>query len=60
MAGPSLPTLPVDVDPLVRQVDGDSNTRDIYQTHRGKPSGRETGQPPQSIVPDGPVRYAQD
>lgn len=59
MAGPHLP---LDVDPLVRQVDGENDTTDVYQTHRGKQptTHGDHGQPPRPAVPNTHLRYAQD
>lgn len=59
MAGPYLP---VEVDPLVRQVDGENNGDAVYQTHRGKQptTHRDHGQPPRPHVPQEALRYPQD
>lgn len=59
---PGMPELPINVPREQRQEDGDVDTKDVYQTHRGKKAtSRDVGGlPPNAQVPDGPLRWEDE
>lgn len=58
---PNMPELPLSVDPEQRQEDGVTDTKPVYQTHRGKrATSRDVGMPPpHGTTRDGALRYTE-